>query len=223
MPGSSCVDLRFESPTGVVAESRVTSATSAASDSDTSSGTVATPSDVTVTVSARPRFAAAPRATGSDSATVSVCVSVYVPGCHLQLSEYMGKYLLLCLFSVAFSALTLLVGRQEGHPAHKKLEWWSAGVVIYLERGADLHMAQLKPLPLTVSCFSKIQIGLPFWYRLTRVVLDKGLLNGCFPDLTRSVAFSALTLLVEGHPAGKNLSDGASLNAHVYVFRSMCL
>jgi len=34
-----------------------------------------------------------------------------------------------------------------------------AGVVIYLERGADVHMAQLMPLPLTVSCFSKIQIG----------------------------------------------------------------
>jgi len=35
-------------------------------------------------------------------------------------------------------------------------------VVICLERGADLLMAQLMPLPLTVSCFSKIQIGLPF-------------------------------------------------------------
>jgi len=35
-------------------------------------------------------------------------------------------------------------------------------VVVCLERGADLHMAQLMPLPLTVSCFSKIQIGLPF-------------------------------------------------------------
>jgi len=31
-------------------------------------------------------------------------------------------------------------------------------VVICLERGADLHMAQLVPLPLAVSCFSKIQI-----------------------------------------------------------------
>jgi len=51
-----------------------------------------------------------------------------------------------------------LVGRQEGHPACKKREW-SAGVVISLEQGADLHMAQLMPLPLTVSCFSKIQIG----------------------------------------------------------------
>ena len=61
-----------------------------------------------------------------------------------------------------YSALTLLVGRQEGHPACKKLEWWGAGVVICLERGADLHMAQLMPQPLTVSCFSKILIGFTF-------------------------------------------------------------
>jgi len=58
--------------------------------------------------------------------------------------------------------LTLLVGRQEGHPACKKLVWWAAGVVVYLELGADLHMVQLTPLPLTVSCFSKIQIGFSF-------------------------------------------------------------
>jgi len=62
----------------------------------------------------------------------------------------------------AFSALTLLVGQQEGHPACKKTEWWGTGVVIGLERGADLHMAQLMPLPLTVSCSSKIQIGFTF-------------------------------------------------------------
>ena len=35
-------------------------------------------------------------------------------------------------------------------------------MVICLERGADLHMAQLMPLPLTVSCFSKIHIGFAF-------------------------------------------------------------
>ena len=35
-------------------------------------------------------------------------------------------------------------------------------MVICLERGADLHMAQLMPQPLTVSCFSKIQIGFTF-------------------------------------------------------------
>ena len=61
----------------------------------------------------------------------------------------------------AFSALTLLVGRQEGHPACEK-KWWGAGMVICLERGADLHMAQLMSLPLIVSCFSKIQIGFTF-------------------------------------------------------------
>jgi len=71
----------------------------------------------------------------------------------------------------------MLFGRQEGHPACKKLEWWGAGVVFCQERGADLHTAQLMPLPLTVSCFSKIQIGLPFWYWLTRVVPEKGPLN----------------------------------------------
>jgi len=60
------------------------------------------------------------------------------------------------------SALMLLVGRQEGHPACKKTEWWGAGMVICLEQGADLHMVQLMPLPLTVSCFSKIQISFTF-------------------------------------------------------------
>ena len=61
----------------------------------------------------------------------------------------------------------------------QKTEWRGAGVVICLQRGADLHMAQLTPLPLTVSCFSKIQIALPFWYRLIRTVLEKGPFNMC--------------------------------------------
>jgi len=43
-----------------------------------------------------------------------------------------------------------------------KTEWWGAGVVVCLKQGADLHTAQLMPLPLTVSCFSKIQIGFIF-------------------------------------------------------------
>jgi len=65
-------------------------------------------------------------------------------------------------------------------------------MVICLERDADLHMAQLVPLPLAVSCFSKIQICFTF------LVLASVLF-----------AFSALTLLVgrqEGHPACKKLS-----------------
>ena len=73
----------------------------------------------------------------------------------------MYKFYYYCYYyCLSFSALTLLVGWQEGHPACKKTESW--GMVIYLERGADLHMAQLMPLPLTVSCYSKIQIGYTF-------------------------------------------------------------
>ena len=56
-----------------------------------------------------------------------------------------------------FSALMLLVGWQEGHGLYKT-EWWGAGMVIHLERGADLLM----PLPVTVTCFSKIQTGFTF-------------------------------------------------------------
>ena len=56
--------------------------------------------------------------------------------------------------------LTLLVGWQEQQSVKMSGGRWGAGVVICLERGADLHMAQL--MPLTVSCFSKIQIGFTF-------------------------------------------------------------
>ena len=66
--------------------------------------------------------------------------------------------------------------RQEGHPAYKKTERWGTGVVICLERGADLHMAQRIPLSLASV---KSRLVLPFWYRLTQVVKDKGPLNGC--------------------------------------------
>ena len=74
---------------------------------------------------------------------------------------YLKTYLL-----SAFSALTLLVGRQKGHPPVKN---WvlGAGVVICLGRGADLKMAQLMPLPLTLSCSSKSRLVLPSWFYLS--------------------------------------------------------
>jgi len=53
-----------------------------------------------------------------------------------------------------------LGGRKDIRPV--KTERWGAGVVICLERSADLHMAQLMPLLLTVFYFSKIQIGFTF-------------------------------------------------------------
>jgi len=61
----------------------------------------------------------------------------------------------------AFSALMLLVGQQEGHPACKKL---NGGVLAWLSVWSEMQtcIAQLMPLLLTVSCFSKIQIGFIF-------------------------------------------------------------
>jgi len=52
-------------------------------------------------------------------------------------------------------------------------------MVICLELGADLHMAQLMPLPLTVSCFSKIQIGFNFLVLSYPGSPGKEPLNGC--------------------------------------------
>ena len=52
-------------------------------------------------------------------------------------------------------------------------------MVISLERDVDLHMAQLMPLPLIVSCFRKIQIGFTFLVPAHLVVPEKGQLNGC--------------------------------------------
>ena len=64
------------------------------------------------------------------------------------------KCCLQCLDAVGWAA-----GRASGL---QKTEWWGAGMVICLKLGADLHTALLMPLPLTVSCFSKIQIGFTF-------------------------------------------------------------
>jgi len=66
----------------------------------------------------------------------------------------------------AFSALTLLVGCQEGHPACRKL---SGGVLAWLCVWVKVQIVygQLMPLPLTISCFSKSRLSLPFWCQLT--------------------------------------------------------
>jgi len=52
-------------------------------------------------------------------------------------------------------------------------------MVICLEQGADLHMAKLMTLPLTVSCFSKIQTGFTFLILAHPGSPDKGPLNVC--------------------------------------------
>jgi len=72
--------------------------------------------------------------------------------------EYILVYLQ-CFCLQCFDAVGWAAGRASGL---SKTEWWGADVVICLERGADLHMAQLMPLALTISCVSKIQIGFTF-------------------------------------------------------------
>jgi len=58
-------------------------------------------------------------------------------------------------------------------------------VVICLERGADLHVAQLMPLPLTVFCFSKIQVGYSVLVPADRGSPGKGPLNVCPLSVSR--------------------------------------
>ena len=69
-----------------------------------------------------------------------------------------------------FDAVGWAAGRAS---SLQETEWWDAGMVICLGQGTDLHMAQLMPLPLTISCSSKSRFVLPFWCRLTRVVPNK--------------------------------------------------
>jgi len=66
-------------------------------------------------------------------------------------------FVLLCSTCLqCFDAVGWAAGRACGLSKNRVV---GAGVVVCLEQGADLHMAQLMPLPLTVSCFRKIQIG----------------------------------------------------------------
>ena len=81
----------------------------------------------------------------------------------------------------AFSALTLLVGRQERHPACKTL---SVGLLVWLSVWSEVQTC-IWPSCCHCHCHSlslasvKSRFVLPFCYQLTRVVLDKGPLNVC--------------------------------------------
>jgi len=80
---------------------------------------------------------------------------------------------------VAFRALMLLVGRQEGHPACKKL---SGGLLAWLSVWSEVRTCIW---PSGCHCHSlshasvKSRLVSPFWYRLTWVILEKGPLNVC--------------------------------------------
>ena len=103
--------------------------------------------------------------------------------CHQWLTDCWSCTAFCCdcdsfFFFDAFSALTLLVGRQEGHPACKKM---SGGVLAWLSVWSKV---QTCICPSWCHCHSlslssvKSRLFLPFWYRLTQVVLEKRPLNG---------------------------------------------
>jgi len=92
-------------------------------------------------------------------------------------------------------------------------------MAICLERGADLHMAQLMPLPLTVSCFSKIQIDFTFLVPSQLGSPGKGPLNGyvcmCVSIVTVCRAWLSTAL------AKKVINSVASIRMSVLL--SICL
>ena len=99
----------------------------------------------------------------------------------------------------AFSVLMLFVGWQEEHPACKSwvVRFWHD----YLSGlWSEVHMICIwfgwchrHPI---ISCFIKIQNGLPFWCWLTQVVLEQRPLNGCTGSvLCREISTPPLTIL----------------------------
>ena len=106
-----------------------------------------------------------------------VCIQHKTMTTILVSSEY--KFYTATWLHHAFSALMLLVGRQGGHPACKKL---SLGVLAWLSVWSEV---QTCIWPSWCHCHSlslasvKSGLVLPLWYRLTRLVPDKGPLNVC--------------------------------------------
>jgi len=113
--------------------------------------------------------------------------------CNGMIAQYM--------LQLTFSALTLLAGQQEGHPACKKL---SGGVLAWLSACSEV---QTCICPSWCHCHSlslasvKSRLVLPFWYRPSRVVPDKGPLNGCvcvcicYSSVSQSITNSQAKLL----------------------------
>ena len=102
--------------------------------------------------------------------------------------SWLNAWVYYTLIDCAFSALMLLVRQQEGHPACKKL---SGGVLAWLSVWSEV---QTYICPSWCHCHSlslasvKSRLVLPFWYRLTWVVPDIGLLNGCMCVCTATTA-----------------------------------
>jgi len=111
---------------------------------------------------------------GQNPAAHFPCNSSMKPKQSLVVSNCLEVRALLSDFPGYFSALTLLVGQQEGHPACKNL---IGGVLAWLSVCCEVHACIW---PSWCNCHSlslasvKPRLVLPFWYRLTWVVPDKG-------------------------------------------------
>ena len=112
------------------------------------------------------------------------------------------------------------LGGRKGIRPVKKTERWDAGMVICLEWGADLHMAQLMPLPLTVSCFSKIQIGFTFLVPAHLCIPGKRAIKrvcSLWCLRVQFLAFSVLTRL----GSGKGIRPVKNLSSEVLTWLSV--
>ena len=111
------------------------------------------------------------RGTWSDCVHVTCCLSIHAAFSFLTI---VSIWLFVLLLASANSALTLLVGWQEGHSACKKL---SGGVLAWLSVCSEVQTCirpswcQCHSLPLASV---KSRLVLAFWYRHTRVVRTKG-------------------------------------------------
>ena len=115
----------------------------------------------------------------SDSGFCASLCECYRLNYMYTMRQKKGTNFLSCasFLNIAFSALTLLVGRQKGHPACKKLR---VGVLVWLSVWSKV---QTCILPSWCHCHSlalalvKSRLVLPFWYQFTWVVPEKGPLN----------------------------------------------
>ena len=111
-----------------------------------------------------------------------------------------------CVMCLAFSALTLLVGRQKGHPAWKNwavgclLSVWSEVQTCILRSWCHCHSLSLASV--------KSRLAFPFWYQLTWVVPEKEPLNECVRVM--SVCWFLMTIT----------SAASRLCFHIICFRN---
>ena len=113
--------------------------------------------------------------------------------------------------NISFSALTLLVGRQEGHLVCKKL---SGGVLAWfcLKRGADLMWASWCCCHSLSLASVKSRLVLPSWYRLTWVVLEKGPLGLNVCVCVSILKITPLLAYVARLPCGTLMSAKQAIN-----------